>query len=134
MYVFNKLDDGSKPLKAQELLEKPEWSQRLEFIFPNLRQNYISKKMRIVIAFVPIDADKTILYLRFYQSFFKVPVLKNILFWFFMKFNLKVAHEDRRVVETHQPKETSLLMWESLFQADTPIIEYRRKREKLKKD
>ncbi|QUI24417.1 aromatic ring-hydroxylating dioxygenase subunit alpha [Vallitalea pronyensis] len=134
MYVYNKLDDGSQPKKPNELKEKPEGSQRLEFIFPNLWQNYITSKMRIVGAFVPIDDEHTILYLRFYQNFINIPLIRPLVHWLFMKFNIKVAHEDRRVVETQRPIISRLNIGEKLFQADLPIIEYRKLREQLLKE
>ena len=64
--------------------------------------------MRIVVAFVPIDNEKTLMYLRFYKGFFKVPLLQEIVFRFFRYFNRKVLHEDRRVVNTHNPKASQL--------------------------
>jgi len=67
MYVFNAVDHGQTPKKPNELKPKAEGEFRLEFIFPNLRQNYIAPNMRIVVAFVPVDNEKTIMYLRFYQ-------------------------------------------------------------------
>ena len=48
-----------------------------------------------------------------------------------MLFNRKVLHEDRRIVNTHIPKISHLKAEELLFQADIPIIEYRKRREEL---
>ena len=134
MYVFNAIDNWEMPKKPIELSPRADDEFRLEFIFPNLWQNHISPKMRIVVAFVPIDDEKTLMYLRFYQSFFKVPVLQEIVFWFFTYFNRKVLHEDRRVVNTHNPKISQLGWHELLFQADMPIVEYRKRREELQKE
>ncbi len=131
MYVFNKKDDGTVPLKPEQLNEKDEDEQRIEFIFPNLWQNFIQAKMRVVVAFVPVDGETTIMYLRFYQGFLMIPILESFLFALFMPYNLKIAHEDRRVVETQQPKVSALMMKENLFQADLPIVEFRKKRDEL---
>lgn len=131
MYVFNKLDDGSVPLKPEQLREKGDTEQHIEFIFPNLWQNFIQPKMSVVVAFVPVDDETTIMYLRFYQGFLMFPILESLLFALFMPYNLKIAHEDRRVVETQLPKASTLLMKENLFQADLPIIEYRKRRDEL---
>ena len=68
-YVFNRVDDGKPPRKPSELSPKASTSVHLEFIFPNLWQNYISPDVRIVAAFVPVDDEHTLLYLRFYQRF-----------------------------------------------------------------
>jgi len=46
-------------------------------------------------------------------------------------FNLIITHQDRRVVVTQQPKASALQIGEQLFQADWPIIEYRRRRHEL---
>jgi hypothetical protein len=70
-------------------------------------------------------------YLRFYQKFLTVPVLRNLVAWAAMPFNRRVLHEDRRVVETHQPQPSGLRIGEKMIQGDRPIVEYRRRREEL---
>lgn len=132
-YVYNRLDDGKPPRRSGELSPKPSGSQHLEFLFPNLWQNYISEKVRIVAAFVPVDDAHTILYLRFYQNFMRVPVLGQLIANLAMPSNVYIAHEDRRVVITQQPKASGLKIGEVLIQGDLPIIEYRRKRAALQK-
>ena len=131
-YVFNRPDDGTPPRKPSELSVKSATSVHLEFIFPNLWQNYISENVRILAAFVPVDDDHSLLYLRFYQNFLRVPWLGKLAARMAMPSNLYIAHEDRRVVITQQPKATSLKIDETLIQGDLPIIEYRRRRELLK--
>ncbi|MEZ0395764.1 MAG: aromatic ring-hydroxylating dioxygenase subunit alpha [Anaerolineales bacterium] len=130
-YVFNRVDDGTPPRKPAELKPKDARSVHLEFIMPNLWQNYISPNVRIVAAFVPVDEGHTLLYLRFYQKFLPVPLLGNLVAKLAMPFNLRVAHEDRRVVVTHQPQPSGLKIGEALIQGDLPIIEYRRRRAEL---
>ena len=132
-YVFNRHDDGTPPRKPSELSPKSATSVHLEFIMPNLWQNYISPDVRIVAAFVPVDETHTLLYLRFHQRFLRLPGLGNLVAKLAMPFNLRVAHEDRRVVVTHQPQISGLKIGESLIQGDLPIIEYRRKREEWQK-
>jgi phenylpropionate dioxygenase-like ring-hydroxylating dioxygenase large terminal subunit len=131
LYVFNREDDGTAPKRPDELSPGPEGSFHLELVMPNLWQNYIARKMRIVVAFVPVDDENTIMYLRFYQGFITLPVLRGIFNFLFMPFNIRILHEDRRVVISHQPKRSQLRSGENLFQADLPIIEYRKRREKL---
>lgn len=130
-YVFNRLDDGKPPRKPSELAPKKEGGVRLEFIFPNLWQNHISEKVRVVAAFVPVDEVHTLLYLRFYQNFMRAPLLGKLVARLAMPSNLYIAHEDRRVVITQQPKASGLKTGEILIQGDLPIIEYRRKRAAL---
>jgi len=74
-----------------------------------------------------------LLYLRFYQNFLRVPWLGKLAARIAMPSNIYIAHEDRRVVITQQPKATSLNIDETLIQGDLPIIEYRRRREFLKR-
>jgi len=128
-YVFNRVDDGTPPRKPGELSPKAATSVHLEFIMPNLWQNYISPDVRIVAAFVPVDEGHTLLYLRFYQRFMRVPVLGKLIARLAMPVNVYIAHEDRRVVVTHRPAISGLKIGEALIQGDLPIIEYRRKRE-----
>jgi hypothetical protein len=48
-----------------------------------------------------------------------------------MPFNLRIAHQDRRVVVTQEPKASGLTIGEKLIQGDRPIVEYRRRRQEL---
>jgi phenylpropionate dioxygenase-like ring-hydroxylating dioxygenase large terminal subunit len=131
VYVYNRADDGTPPRKASELPVPHPSGFRLEFIFPNLWQNRISDDVRVVAAFVPVDKEHTVLYLRFYQRFLTVPVLRDVVTWLAMPMNLVIAHQDRRVVETHQPQPSGLRIGEKMIQGDRPIVEYRRRRQQL---
>jgi phenylpropionate dioxygenase-like ring-hydroxylating dioxygenase large terminal subunit len=132
VYVYNKADDGTVPRKPEEVpVPDPDKDFRLEFIFPNLWQNHISEDVRVVAAFVPVDDEHTLLYLRFYQKFLTVPVLNKIVAQLSMPLNLRIAHQDRRVVTTQQPKASSFRGGEKLIQGDRPIVEYRRRRDEL---
>ncbi len=130
VYTWNELDEGQRPRRAEELPE-PTGPFHLEFHFPNIWENYISPRVRVVAAFVPVDDENTILYLRFYQGFVRLPLLRHLVNRLAMPFNLMVAHQDRRVVQTQRPKRTFLKMGEKLFQADGPILAYRRRRQEL---
>ena len=131
VYVFNRLDDGNPPRRADQISIDPEPPFRLEFQFPNLWQNHISADVRILAAFIPVDENHTLLYLRFYQRFMRLPVLREVVNLLAIPFNLYVAHQDRRVVETHRVGRSGLRIGEQLIRGDQPIIEYRRKREEL---
>ena len=130
-YVYNRVDDGTPPRRPEEITPNPARDFRLAFIFPNLWQNYIGENARIVAAFVPVDEAHTILYLRFYQKFVRTPLLRDVVNWLSMPFNLRIAHQDRRVVVTQQPKPSGLKIGEQLIQGDRPIVEYRRRRQEL---
>lgn len=132
VYTFNRDDDGTPPRKPSEVpVPDPTKDFRLEFIFPNLWQNRIGEEIRVVAAFVPVDEGHTLLYLRFYQKFLRVPVLRDMVNWAAMPFNRRVAHQDRRIVVTQQPQPSGLRIGEKLIQGDVPIVEYRRRREEL---
>jgi len=131
VYVFNRLDDGTPPRKPNQISIDEARSVHLEFIMPNLWQNYISDDVRVVIAFTPVDEENSILYLRFYQRFLRFSILGKLIAWIGMPFNLIVAHQDRRVVITHKPQVSSFKSDEKLIQGDLPIIEYRKRRAAL---
>jgi phenylpropionate dioxygenase-like ring-hydroxylating dioxygenase large terminal subunit len=130
-HVFNRVDDGTPPRKPGDIELSEARSVHLELILPNLWQNYISENVRIVAAFVQVDDDHTVLYLRFYQRFLRLPVLGRLVARLAMPFNLHVAHEDRRVVQTQVPKASGLKIGEIMIQGDLPVIEYRRRRDEL---
>ena len=71
------------------------------------------------------------MYIRFYQSFMKLPVLRQLVNWSGALANLLVERQDKRVVVTQTPKRSYLQMGEKLIQGDSPIIAYRRRREEL---
>ena len=130
VFVFNRLDDGTPPRSSREL-DSTGRGLHLEFIFPNLWQNYISPDVRVVAAFVPVDGDHTLLYLRFYQRFVRLPLARELINRLAMPFNVYIAHQDRVVVETQLPRRSDLRSGEKLIQADQPIIAYRRRRDEL---
>jgi hypothetical protein len=78
-----------------------------------------------------MDEAHTLLYLRFCQRFLTVHLLRDLVTWVAMPFNVLVAHEDRRVVETHQPQPSGLRIGETRIPGGRPILEYRRRREEL---
>jgi phenylpropionate dioxygenase-like ring-hydroxylating dioxygenase large terminal subunit len=130
MWVYNEADTGQTPLRAGEL---PEPARRpfLQFYFPNLWHNWISDDLRIVAAFVPVDDEHTLMYLRYYQRVVKVPVLRELFNWLGTIGNLVIERQDRRVVVTQRPKRSDLRIGEKMIQGDGPIIEYRRRRREL---
>ena len=132
VYFYNRVDDGTPPLKSDEVpVPDPTKDFKLEFIFPNLWQNHINKRVRILAAFVPVDEENTLLYLRFYQKWIRFPLLRGLVNRLAMPLNLLIARQDRRVVATQQPGISRLQIGEQLIEADRPIIEYRRRRQEL---
>lgn len=130
---ITKKDAGQKPKTCEEVPIPSPSGYKLEFQFPNLWENRIAEKLRVLAAFVPVDDENTILYLRVYHGFLTLPLIRTFFGKLMSSFNLIVAHQDRRVVETQMPKTTGLKIGENLFQGDKPIIEYRRRRAELQK-
>jgi phenylpropionate dioxygenase-like ring-hydroxylating dioxygenase large terminal subunit len=131
--VDNRKDDCSeKPKKPTEMDYLKGKSQHLEFVYPHIWENYITDKMRIQIAFVPVDDSHTILYMRVYQKVMRVPLLAGLVNWLMKVFSLVVAHQDRRVVQTQRPFPSSYKSDEKLVQGDHPIVHYRKRRDELK--
>ena len=131
-YVYNRQDNGSPPRKPNEVTIPPPGNDfRLEFIFPNLWQNRIAGKLRIVGAFVPIDDSHTRLFLKTYQGFVRLPGLTALFHLILRQTNRKIAFQDRRIVQTQAPKASALKGQENLIQGDLPIVEYRKKRQEL---
>jgi phenylpropionate dioxygenase-like ring-hydroxylating dioxygenase large terminal subunit len=131
-YVYNRVDDGTPPRKPKDMpTPDPTRDFKLAFIFPNLWQNYVQADARVLAAFVPVDQEHTLLYLRFYQRFVRTPLLRDVVNWLSMPFNRIILRQDRRVVETQQPKRSGFRIGEKLIQGDRPIVEYRRRRAQL---
>jgi len=132
VYVYNRIDDGTPARKPHEVpVPDPRGDFKLELLMPNLWQNHISKDVRIVAAFVPVDCEHTLLYLRFYQKFFPIYPFNRWIAWAAMPFNRLIAHQDRRIVVTQEPKPSSLKSDEMLVPGDRAIVAYRRRRAEL---
>jgi phenylpropionate dioxygenase-like ring-hydroxylating dioxygenase large terminal subunit len=130
VWVYNRVDDGTPPRKPQEIPE-PDFTAFVHFNFPNLWQLRIQDNMRVFVAFAPIDESNTMLYVRSYQRFVRIPILNRLISWMGAQGNRVIVRQDKRVVITQQPKKTFLKMGENLFQADRPIVVYRQRREQL---
>lgn len=130
IWVYNHVDDGRKPLKADQL-DEPTRNAFLQFRLPNLWHNWISEKMHIIVAFAPIDDENTLMYLRTYQNMVTTPVVRSLMNQMQRLSSFVIERQDKPVVETQMPKRSSLRMAEKLIQGDGPIIEYRRRREEL---
>lgn len=132
-YVDNVIDNGKiVALKSSEIANYKDLF-RLQYQVPNTWQNIISDKVRVFAAFAPIDDTNTKIYLRFYQNIVPIPVLGQWFAGVSNIFNRVILHQDRRVVLTQEPKKSDLRMVENLIPGDLPIIEFRKRRDELKK-
>jgi phenylpropionate dioxygenase-like ring-hydroxylating dioxygenase large terminal subunit len=130
-YVFNVIDDGNTiPLKPDEI-EDYKKLPHLSFHYPNIWQNYISEKIRAFAAFVPVDEDNTIIYIRYYQDLIRIPILKWLFNYAGKISSIIILRQDKRVVITQLPRKSSVKMDERLIMGDKPVIEYRKHRQEL---
>jgi phenylpropionate dioxygenase-like ring-hydroxylating dioxygenase large terminal subunit len=131
-YVNDVKDQGQKPLKAEEV---PDFNKKysLQLQLPNLWQNRIAKKIRVMAAFAPIDEDHTLIYIRFYERVLRTPILGWSMVHLGNVADRIILHQDRKVVLTQLPKKSELQMGENLVQGDAPIIQFRLKRDALQK-
>lgn len=133
IWVYNRRDDGTPPRKAEDL-PLPVRPPYLVFNFPNLWENRIAEDIRIVAAFVPVDDENSVIYIRYYQRMVKFPLLKNLFSWIGKLGSIYITNQDRRVVSRQLPKRTMLKkMGEKLLQGDHAILTYRKRRHELLK-
>lgn len=131
IWVHNRIDDGRTTSRRAAELPPPTRAPFLRFKFPHLWMNRISDDVRITVFFTPIDEENCLLYLRSYQRFTRVPIVRHIITWFFNPSNRVILNQDKGVVLGQRPVKSILRMDEMLIQADRPIIEYRRMRQEL---
>jgi phenylpropionate dioxygenase-like ring-hydroxylating dioxygenase large terminal subunit len=132
VYVFNRVDDGTLPRRAADL-SRPNVPFHLEFVYPNLWQNHISDRVRVVAAFAPVDDRESVLYLRFYQHLALPRALGRLVCRLAMPANTVIARQDKRVVETQTPLRSLHGGGEKLVPADAAVIAYRRRRAELQR-
>lgn len=131
-YVNNTDDDGETvPQKPDEIRPYKQLFS-LQYQVPNIWQNRISDKLRIMAAFAPIDDDHTRIYLRTYQRIVRLPLIGDFMTYILQMGNRVILHQDRKVVIRQKPVKSESRMDENLIQADLPIIEFRRKRRELR--
>ena len=91
----------------------------------------ITDKIKVLAYFVPVDDENAILSVRFYNRITGIRIIDRFIAWLGKYANKVIERQDKRVVETQNPKRSELRMDENLVTADRPIIEYRTKRNSL---
>jgi phenylpropionate dioxygenase-like ring-hydroxylating dioxygenase large terminal subunit len=130
-YVNNVKDDGKTlALKPDEIKDYKDFFY-LQFHYPNIWQNFISDKIRAFAAFVPVDGENTIVYIRYYQKMINIPLLKQLMNFTGKIASIVILRQDKRIVVTQLPMKSELKMDERLIMGDKPIIEYRKHRQEL---
>jgi phenylpropionate dioxygenase-like ring-hydroxylating dioxygenase large terminal subunit len=125
----NEVEQGQLPRKPNDI-PATERHPQLQFRFPNIWHNWISDNFHLFLGFAPIDGEHTKLYFRSYHAV-KIPILRQIFNFSSNLSNIFIARQDRRVVITQRPSRSDLRIGEKLIPGDAPIIEYRRRRDKL---
>jgi phenylpropionate dioxygenase-like ring-hydroxylating dioxygenase large terminal subunit len=118
-WVYNEVDRGQTPKKAKDLPPPETGRQHIHFIFPNIWQNWILPGLRIIVAFVPVDEENSLIYMRTCQKFITIPGLRTLVNLLTLPSSIKILNQDKRVVIT-------------LIPGDLPIATYRRIRDALK--
>jgi len=132
LWVYNRSDDGTPPRRPEEL-PQPTRPPMLVFNFPNLWQNRISEDVRITAAFVPVDEENSMIYIRSWQRFVRIPLVRSVVNAVFNWSSIYITHQDRRVVRMQLPRKTALKkMGEKITSADRAILAYRTHRHDLK--
>ena len=124
----NETDNGQIPKSNADSVIK---STNLNFKFPSLWLNNITDKIKVLAYFVPVDDENAILSVRFYNRITGIRIIDRFIAWLGKYANKVIERQDKRVVETQNPKRSELRMDENLVTADRPIIEYRTKRNSL---
>ena len=133
IWVYNRVDDGQSTAKRASQIPTPQRPPYLMFRFPHLWMNRISEDMRITVFFTPIDDENCMIYVRNYQRYMKVPLLRKLVAWMLNPASRYILNQDKRVVLSQRPKKTGYRIGEVLIPADNPIILFRATREKLQK-
>lgn len=131
-YVKNESDRGQTPQRPDQI-EDYEKLFHLQLLMPNVWQNIISDRFKIVAVFAPVDQANTRIYIHIYQNIITIPGLSQAFGFLGSLGNRIVLHQDRKVVLTQRPIKTELAMDEKLISGDLPIVEYRKKRSALQK-
>ncbi len=132
LYVWTDLqaDQGQAAPRPAELT-KPEKPWMLCFKFPNVWVLNISEKLRMMTAFVPVDEEHTMMYVRFYHDFVKNPLLRRTIAKVGALSNIRIVRQDKRIVESQSSRPGGLDCGDKYIPADRPIVLYYQHREAL---
>ena len=124
----NEVDHGQTPKDAKDSEIK---STNLTFLFPNLWLNHVTDKIQILAFFIPVDDERSIIALRFYNRITPFRGINKLIAMLGSVANKIIERQDKRIVETQLPKASGLYIRENLVAAELPIIEYRSRRHRL---
>ena len=126
VWITNSRDLG-QPQRSQEELAAVARTKEpgLHFLFPGVWLLNVSPHLKNFIAFVPVNGQKTRYYLRVYHRTPNLFLAKAYEFLMGLS-NRFILNQDRRVVVTQTPKDSSLAIEDRLIGADRAVSQFRR--------
>jgi phenylpropionate dioxygenase-like ring-hydroxylating dioxygenase large terminal subunit len=129
VWMNNQKDHGQIAQKLGELA-KSDGAWTICFKFPNLWMLRLADNYRLGVAFVPIDAENTLLYTRTYLKAGKFKLLNRLVTEVSSLLNYPILGQDKRIVIS-QPKPGGVESGDKYIPADRPIVTYHNHRKKL---
>jgi hypothetical protein len=129
VWISNQPDAGLPALKPSQV-PPPTRPPEVVLKFPNVWKLRITDTYELVQILAPIDETHIRLYVRNYFCI-NSALLRNVIPFLSVKFQLYVAREDRVIVETQYPKKADLRIGERFIPADRPLAVYLQHRRKL---
>lgn len=98
----------------------------VDFYFPNIWVLHVSKNMKLLVYFVPINEVQTMLYLRSYNSLLRFNLTNFLLSPIFNKLNKIILKQDQRVVCSQGSLPSYLAVDDVLMKNDRAIKYFRK--------
>jgi phenylpropionate dioxygenase-like ring-hydroxylating dioxygenase large terminal subunit len=131
VWVSNHRDEGQQHSSPEELAKAASHREPgLHFLFPGVWLLNISPRMKNFIAFVPVNERQTRYYVRVYHRI-NNPLAAKVYEGCIGLSNRFILDQDRRVVVTQTPPDSSQALDDRLVGADRAIIHFRRLHAKL---
>lgn len=112
-------------LRDQELPDGTP-SLKISLLLPNIWINPFGASQVGMLAFVPIDEQRTRFYVRTYQRRHAIPGLAHLVSRLTNLLNRVILRQDARVVVSQPQAPTTDVEGEHLVQADLPIVQFRK--------
>ena len=131
VWVTNSRDEGQQHRSQEELATAASLKEpALHFLFPGVWLLNISPHMKNFVAFVPVNERETRYYVRVYHRI-NNPAWAKVYEFFIGLSNRFILDQDRRVVVTQTPLDSSQALDDRHIGADRAIIQFRRLHAKL---
>lgn len=126
VWTHNRRDEGRPHLSQSELAELSAGKEpSLHLLYPGIWKLNIGPALKQFIAFVPVNERHTRYYLRVYHRI-RNPMAAKAFELMMGRSNLVILNQDRRVVLTQRPCDSSEAEGERMIAADRAIARYRR--------